>query len=399
MRILVANSQSSLVGGIETYLRDLLPALLDRGHAVALLHEQGRASDAVCPSWCAGGKERLDALRHVQDWRPDVAYVQGLADMELEEWLVQHFPAARFAHGYVGTCVSGTKRHAFPWSSPCGRTLGAACLALYHVRRCGGLDPRTMLESYRSQHRRRELLGRYRVLLVASRHMREEYLRHGIASARARVLPLFAPGVVPDALPPARRAPTGRVLFVGRLTDLKGGEYLIRAAAIVNRRLGQTLQLTIAGDGPERATLEQLAQRLDVPAEFCGWVNQGRRTELMRDADVLAVPSVWPEPFGLVGLEAACVGLPAVAYAVGGIPDWLQPGVSGELAAGDPPTPSGLADAIVRALRDRDHHARLSHGAWTVSRSFTRERHVESLEAVLAQVCSSPVASVTAPQS
>ena len=61
----------------------------------------------------------------------------------------------------------------------------------------------------------------------------------------------------------------------------------------------------------------------------------------MASADLLVVPSLWPEPFGLVGLEGARSRLPAAAFAVGGIPDWLRSGVNGYLAPGDPPTPAG----------------------------------------------------------
>ena len=103
----------------------------------------------------------------------------------------------------------------------------------------------------------------------------------------------------------------------------------------------------------------------------------------MREADLLAVPSVWPEPFGLVGIEAGCVGLPAVAFAVGGIPDWLIPGKSGELAPGDPPTADGLALAIVRALADPTPLQRLRIGAWEVARTFRPGRHLDELERIL----------------
>jgi glycosyltransferase involved in cell wall biosynthesis len=103
----------------------------------------------------------------------------------------------------------------------------------------------------------------------------------------------------------------------------------------------------------------------------------------MRQADLLAVPSVWPEPFGLVGIEAGCVGLPAVAFAVGGIPDWLAPGESGELAGGRPPTVAGLAEALVRALADPLHWQRLRLGAWHMAQRFTPEKHVAQVEQVL----------------
>jgi glycosyltransferase involved in cell wall biosynthesis len=103
----------------------------------------------------------------------------------------------------------------------------------------------------------------------------------------------------------------------------------------------------------------------------------------MRKADLLAVPSVWPEPFGLVGIEGGCVGLPAVGFAVGGIPDWLTPGVSGELAPGDKPDPRQLADALVRALADETHWNRLRVGSWETARRFTPEAHLDRLIPVL----------------
>jgi glycosyltransferase involved in cell wall biosynthesis len=103
----------------------------------------------------------------------------------------------------------------------------------------------------------------------------------------------------------------------------------------------------------------------------------------MHHADLLAVPSLWPEPFGLVGIEAGSLGLPAVGYASGGIPDWLVPGETGELAPSDPPTVDGLSDAIVRAFASGEHHAKLCLGAWKQAQRFTLEKHLAQLEPLL----------------
>src|SRR5262245_19017241 len=111
--------------------------------------------------------------------------------------------------------------------------------------------------------------------------------------------------------------------MVGRLTKAKGGEQLLRAIPLASAKLGRPLSVTIAGTGPEHERLETLGRVLAVAVTFTGWVDAAMRTALMREADLLVVPSVWPEPFGLVGLEAGSVGLPAVAYASGGILDWL----------------------------------------------------------------------------
>ena len=70
----------------------------------------------------------------------------------------------------------------------------------------------------------------------------------------------------------------------------------------------------------------------------------------MRESRLLVVPSVWPEPFGSVGMAAARYGVPAAAFAVGGIPQWLHDGVNGHLASATPPTSASLADAVIRCL-------------------------------------------------
>jgi glycosyltransferase involved in cell wall biosynthesis len=170
------------------------------------------------------------------------------------------------------------------------------------------------------------------------------------------------------------------VLFLGRFTTGKGGVRAVQATARCQRSLGdRRLVLTMAGDGPELERCRRLATKLGVPSEFPGWVGTEQRLQLLRNADVLIVPSQWPEPFGMVGVEAACVGVPAVAYRAGGIVDWLRPGVNGELAEGF--GAQSLAQALVRTLREPQHHQRLRLGAWQTAREFNRSQHVSRLEA------------------
>lgn len=391
LRIAVATWSPTVVGGTENYLRSAVAALARRGHQVALLHESPAPPDSepiVSPdfgiaSWCVHDLGAPAALAALGAWRPDVVWVHGLTDPRLEDALLGTHRCALFAHGYYGTCISGLKLHAFPAPRACGRTFGAACLALYLPRRCGALHPVRALQDYARQARRQAFLRRYRAIAVASAHMRAEYLRHGVPAARLHVLPLLA-DVVPDPAPPAPRVPGGHLLMVGRLSVGKGGDFLLRAVPLAAARLGRPLTVTLAGEGPALAGWRALAARLGVAAEFTGWVDRERRSALAREADLLVVPSLWPEPLGLVGVEAFAVGLPAAGFASGGIPEWLRAGETGELAPADPPTPAGLADAIVRALADAAHHAALRRGAWAFARRSAAFDHVGALEAILA---------------
>ena len=389
MRILIANWSRNVSGGCEKYLQALLPGLMGGGHQVAMLYEQPfnpelesvLASERV-PAWGVSEMGFEGAMRSVATWEPDVVYAHGLESGEVEQGLYLQYPTVLFAHNYYGTCGTGSKCHSFPHTRECARRFGPMCLVLHYPRRCGGLDPRNAFKVYRRQAERNLGLAHYRAILVASQHMRQEYFRHVTNQEKVRLVPLPTTDIVPQVAPPTAPASQGRILMVSRLTNVKGGDHLIEAVAKASAKLGR-LTLTIAGDGPERRQLQNLAERHHVDAKFTGWVGTAEKLELMRQADLLGVPSLWPEPFGLVGIEAGCVGLPAVGFASGGIPDWLIPGYSGELAPANPPSVDSLAQAIVRALADPEHHAQLRRGSWEISKRFTMEQHLESLFSVL----------------
>ena len=392
MRIVIATGSRNLLGGVEKYLQSVIPGLIERGHSVGLLYEspwdarqEGIDSEAgPLPFWCTKEIGVDAALHSLKNWAPGVIYSHGLDDSQLERALLDSYPMALYAHTYYGTCVSGRKCYSWPKLEACDRQFGAPCLALYYPRRCGGLNPQTMWQLFELQSKRQRMLPDYPAVLVASRHMHREYQRHGVPSDRLHLVPLPTDGGFPGALPPRPSALGYRILFVGRLIDVKGVEHLLRAIPLAEKNLGQPLALTIAGDGPERGNIQELARRLGLNVEFTGWVDTERRSSLLRETDLVAMPSLWPEPFGLVGIEAGCLGVPAVGFAVGGIPDWLIPGQSGELAQADPPTPEGLAAAIVRAFADPAHHQKLRVGAWELAKQFSLERHLEQLEPILA---------------
>lgn len=386
-RLLLACHHRAVEGGLESYLRALLPRLRESGWDTALLYEREPAPGQPLideglegmPAWSVAALGPRGALQAVAGWRPDVLYQQGLVALELEQALLERWPTVFFLHAYLGLCISGSRRHTLPRPQPCQRSFGPGCLVHYLPRGCGGRNPLTLLRDYRSQQQRLALLRRYPTVLVGSHAMRLECLRHGLAEAQVACVPLFSDGAR-DSSPPPPRPPRGKVLMVGRLTDLKGGLELIRALPLASARLGRALELVVAGEGSERRRMESEAAARGVAVRFAGWVGRTERQRLMREADVLAVPSLWPEPFGLVGVEAGGVGLPGVAFAVGGIVDWCEPGVSGELAPGLPPTAEGLAEALVRALGSAEHHARLREGAWRMAARFTPEAHLQALQ-------------------
>src|SRR4029453_8907923 len=159
------NEHRGLIGGVESYLTAVIPALRARGHELMFLHaidaQPGRSAViSAAPNTPCVLAGTTSAFAKVAAWKPDVVYAHGMTDISVEATLAGKYPTVFFAHYYYGACVSGMKRFAFPAIEPCTRALGPGCLAHYHVRRCGGLSPLTMISDYRLQRRRRALLER-----------------------------------------------------------------------------------------------------------------------------------------------------------------------------------------------------------------------------------------------
>lgn len=138
-----------------------------------------------------------------------------------------------------------------------------------------------------------------------------------------------------------------RVLYVGRLVPEKGVQFLLEAVALVSKEM--PCELWIAGSGPFEENLKTKANGLGI-AEFVqwkGWIPWGEKLfELMRDADVLVMPSLPNiEGVGMVHFEAMSQSLPVIATRVDGIPEILKDGISGMLVE------PGDSQAIARAIR------------------------------------------------
>lgn len=382
------NHHRRRIGGAEVYLDTVITAIAHAGHEVAYFCEYETEhierelirTPEGSPSWCTGILGADSAIAKLTDWRPDVCFTHGLRSTGLEARIVDLFPSALYVHNYYGTCISGTKTHQTATPACCDLRFGAACLLHYFPRRCGGKNPLTMWQLYRQQSQRLHVMHRYRTLIANSNHIARELRNHGLASDRV-YYPLLAATSASSG--PSNMNDELRLVFAARMTALKGGQYLLAALPDVQRRLQKRVRVTMAGDGPDRASWEKTASTLrsdSISIDFPGWLGGETLARALAECHLLVYPSIWPEPFGLSGLEAGLYGAPSVAFAVGGIPEWLHDGVNGHLATVGI---QSLADAIVRSLADPTHYEQLRAGASRVAREFTLEAHLAQLLPVL----------------
>lgn len=106
-----------------------------------------------------------------------------------------------------------------------------------------------------------------------------------------------------------------RILFLGTLSRAKGPQILIEALA------GTDLQAELYGTGPLQKELQQRIQELGVQATIHEPIPNEEVPFLYQQADIIVFPSLWPEPFGRIPLEAQAVSKPVIASDVGAIPD------------------------------------------------------------------------------
>jgi len=207
--------------------------------------------------------------------------------------------------------------------------------------------------------------------IVASHYVKDEAVLTGYDANRLDVVPYFTtvPAAVVDPQP-------RHILFVGRLVREKGVDLLFEALA----RLTGEWTCTVVGEGPasEKVRQDAAARGIAQRVTFTGWLNGDALARAFDDASVVVVPSRWPEPFGIVGLEAMAHARPVVAFRVGGVPDWLDDGVTGwSVAPGDV---AALHDRIAVVLADPSEATAMGlRGRARVERDFVAAAHLKTL--------------------
>ncbi|MFV0374026.1 glycosyltransferase [Microbacterium sp.] len=211
-----------------------------------------------------------------------------------------------------------------------------------------------------ARHRIRAVLRDADRVIAVSEFIRDRAIALGAPPGRVVVAPIGVP--TRDATASTPR--TVDVVFLGRLVPKKGVVDALRAVAAVPG--GQSLRCEVIGDGPLRAAAEREAARLGLDVRFRGMLPPSAVADALGRARVLLAPSQRAADgdaagFGMVFLEAALAGVPAVAYRHGGVPEAVVDTVTGLLAPEADVT--ALADALHRVLSDEQFRARLGAAA------------------------------------
>ncbi|MFQ5952350.1 MAG: glycosyltransferase family 4 protein [Candidatus Omnitrophota bacterium] len=383
MKILFVNRYIEETGGVEYYIRALASRLKEKGHQTGIVHwDESKdiadfdSSSRINILWDMEldlGRKAGHMLGEVlRDFSPDVVYLHNMENGKTIDYLARREHVVRYIHGYKTVDPDGRMLLQNPLEiNP--YPLSPTCFLRAFTRLCMPRNPVKGIKAYLRAKRTLEATKGLNDVIVASEHMKKTLIKNGIRNDRVTVLPYFVDYVLSqeDAVPDKRR-----MLFAGRIIKGKGLDLLLDVLGLVK----EDFVLDVVGTGPMEDILkkEVEARELTDKVIFHGWIDHRALPEFYKRALFLVMPSVWPEPFGICGIEAAFFGRSAVAFDVGGISDWLVDGETGFLV--DPYNKKKMVEKITYFLKNPDKALESGQKAKKLAlEKYNPELHIEKL--------------------
>jgi glycosyltransferase involved in cell wall biosynthesis len=347
MRVLVVHNRYRLEGGEERAVELQLGALRRAGIAHALLE---RGSDEVTRSGAArallrGGRNEEDVAAATRELRADVVHVHNMLPL--------FGPRSRAAARTAGARVV-LQLHNLRLFCAIGVAArdGGPCFRCHHrftlpglALNCRGSLPEAAVYAFALARHQPAVLEAVDSFVVPSRYAAGQVIELGLPAERVELVPHYLPE---SAFVHHSRADEGlHALVAARLSPEKGIDTAIEASARA------AVPLRVAGEGPLRAELEQLATRLGAPVRFLGRLGRDELGRELAGAAMLLLPSRYHEFAGYAVLEAMAAGVPVLVSTLGAPPE-----LAGEERSVPPNDPDALASRMAELWDDPDLRGR-----------------------------------------
>jgi glycosyltransferase involved in cell wall biosynthesis len=347
MRVLVVHNRYRLEGGEERAVELQLGALRRAGIAHALLE---RGSNEVTRGGAArallrGGRDEEDVAAAARELHADVVHVHNMLPL----FGPRSLAAARAAEARVVLqlhnlrlfCAIGVAARDGGPCFRCHHRLTLPGLAL----NCRGSLPEAVVYAIALARHQPAVLEAVDSFVVPSRYAAGQVVELGLPAERVELVPHYLPE---SAFVHHSRADEGlHALVAARLSPEKGIDTAIEASART------AVPLRVAGEGPLRAELEQLATRLGAPVRFLGRLGREALGRELAAAAMLLLPSRYHEFAGYAVLEAMAAGVPVLVSTLGAPPE-----LAGEERSVPPNDPVALAARMAELWEDPDLRGR-----------------------------------------
>jgi glycosyltransferase involved in cell wall biosynthesis len=234
----------------------------------------------------------------------------------------------------------------------------------------------------------------FKHIITVSKAVKQTYVKKGFSENNISVI--FPRGIMSGLILEEGKKLSGsdkgqiRLLYIGRIDKSKGIHIAVEAVgSLINSPEKRELTLDIIGEGEEsyKDELKTLIRKLklDGIVRFKGHIKYALILKEYQNCDILLVPSIWEEPFGIILLEAMSQGLPVIASRTGGIPEIIEDGTSGLLV---PPNDSEkLTEAIIKLIDNPSLYEEIStKGIKEIRAKYTYEHIINQIDDYLTDV-------------
>ena len=341
-----------------------------------------------------GAETYLSSLINYQLPTVSNTIIKSLKNLEQKQFKLLHIhsadllvditgecPVVFTVHNHSAYCPSGTKYFSTQHRI-CERNISSlGCIWGKIVDGCGSRKPQRIINDLQHSSEILNILKTQKITAIAnSNYVRKQLVKNGVPLEQT--VTLYCGISIPQtAIAPLtlEKHKNQRILFVGRIVPDKGLEWLLKSLVHTDERI----HLDIAGEGWDKPRLEILASKLGLNNRITwhGWCDSQKINTLYEECFAVIFPSVWPEPAGLVTLEAYARYRPVIASAVGGIPEHLQDRETGVLVPSH--DIKKLSDAITELSTNYQKSRRMGElGNALFMKKFTMDIHVKELERI-----------------
>lgn len=380
MKILIIHDRGVLEGGggAETYILDIKNELEKNGNSVKILtgnsgSGKNKFSDEefICPDRTQLGKlifylfnffAYFKIRKIIKNYNPDIVHLHIITRISpLGLLALGKLPKVITVHDY--SLIYPRLKKYFPNLDVCMYSKGACC-----VKHVG-------LRYYFEKIRTNILIKQVKSMnmLFTNSHFMATILR------KCGVLPTASLEVIGIRLFKQRKLlKNNNLLYVGRIEVEKGVKYLLLSLKKIKEKIPD-IKLNIVGSGNQQQEINKMIKKLGLEKNVKQIPNVNRKDLQVyyQNSSLVVVPSLWPEPFGLVGIEAFSVGRPVIASNVGGISEWLENRKMGFLVK--PKDADEISNAVIDFLTHIERYKFFEKNTVEKALRYNIETHVKNL--------------------
>lgn len=386
MKILHLNDKLDIRGGVEVYIDQLC--------RYGKVFEMGMDWKAISKNYKSQyilegihfNKQTFETLDNLvkklqvycEEQHIDLIHIHSISDPALIRELFKIRPVVRSMHEPRIVCP-GQGKFWRKSEQVCTVPFGLHCFYHAYKEGCCNRHPKRLIKAYNNvKFETTEGRQNYKAIIAMSKYMINEAIEAGFQKKQLSFNPYFTEHVDAEKLKDQSAANTKSIIFIGRLSRTKGVHYFI-AAGLRLLEEGYNIQLDIVGDGHDAAYFKSL-----VPAKyrdqfiFHGWQPRENIDRLLHQSYLMVFPSIYPEAFGISGIEAMMRAKPVVGFDVGGVSTWLKDDETGFLV--EPKNVEDLTKRIAQLINDKMKYKAFTANArnWA-QKEFSVKKHMSVL--------------------